>query len=135
MDDILIPKDFKDYEPKLIGSFTVRQTLLAAPAFGIAVLMKNSLSSGLFIVLTMLIFSLVWALGWTKPYNMKFEEFVATSFMKMFMSPQKRKYKTENLHRVILDVGDKQQRKQEKDEAKKAKSPKNKKVKKKDKSK
>ena len=88
MDDVLIPKDFKKYEPKLIAGLTVRQTLLLVPASAIAIILKGILNGTLLVLIITLIFSLVWALGWTNPYNMKFEEFVATSFIKMFMVHQ-----------------------------------------------
>lgn len=112
MDDITIPKDFKDYEPKLIAGLTIRQTLLIVPAFIIAILAKSYLPETLFLLLVGLIFSIVWLFGWTKPYNMKFEKFLASSFVKMFLSPQQRIYKTDNLHRVILE---KSQEREEKD--------------------
>lgn len=110
MDDILVPKDFKDYEPKLIGSFTIRQTVLIVPGFILLIFLKGLLLDSVFIFAAIVIFSIIWALGWTKPYNMKFEEFVATSFMKMFMSPQKRIYKTDSLHRAVIEKKEKKNR-------------------------
>lgn len=121
MEDIMIPKDFKDYEPKLIGSFTIRQTVLVVPGFILAVMFQRFFSTDLFIFLTILTFSLIWALGWTKPYNMRFEEFVATSFVKMFLSPKQRIYKNENLHRVILETADAKDKKTEESKKKKKK--------------
>lgn len=103
MDEILIPKDFKKYTPKVLGGMTMRQIVLLVPAGVLAVLLNKYMSGNFYVLLIVIIFGLVWAFGWTKPYNMKFEDFITTSFVKMFLSPQKRIYKTKNLHRTVLE--------------------------------
>ena len=105
MIEIEIPKDIKDFEPKFVGPFTVRQTI----CFGafLAVLLGGYFIIGMFTqegirVLIPLILSMIPVLfGWYKPYGMKFEAYVVSQIFTVILPPKKRLYKIENEFDVL----------------------------------
>ena len=96
-----IPKDIKDYKPKLIGPFTTRQILCLAPALalglGLFFGLKNVLSTDVRLFAITFIAAPFFLLGWYEPYHMPFEKFVKTVFVSTILSPLYRKYVTERI--------------------------------------
>ena len=96
-----IPKDIRQYEPKLIGPFTTRQVLCLIPALGLGValfvILKNVFSTDIRLFIITFVAIPFFLLGWYKPYNMPFEKFVRTVFISTILSPLYRKYKTERI--------------------------------------
>lgn len=96
-----IPKDIKDYKPKLIGPFTTRQIFCLAPALALGVGLffglKNVLSSEVRLFAITLVAIPFFLIGWYEPYHMPFEKFIKTIFVSTVLSPMVRKYKTERM--------------------------------------
>ena len=96
-----IPKDIKDYKPKLIGPFTTRQICCLAPALalGVGVFfgLRTVLSSEVRLFLITLAAVPFFLIGWYEPYHMPFEKFIKTIFVSTVLSPVIRKYKTERM--------------------------------------
>lgn len=107
MDDIVIPKDFNEYEPKLIANFTVRQSICLLIGVLLSWLVWNLfgfLGQNVLIPLIILIAAPIGAIGWLRPYGVKFEVFMANSFVSMFLSPKVRKYKTVNTYESLEKI-------------------------------
>lgn len=122
----IIPKDTRQFKPKLIGFLTTRQTLCMIPAAVIGLVLFFGIGDAattevkLFI---MTIFALPLILiGWYEPYGLPFEKFVRTVFVSMVLSPKYRKYKTKRLDEDEL-VTEKQQPRRQKKKKKKTNNP------------
>ena len=93
-----IPRDIAKYETKLLGPFTTRQIVCMVPGFGLAIgayfLFKDSLGELALFVSVCLAIPFLLA-GWWKPYGIPFEKYFINVFIRNFLSPTKRKYKTE----------------------------------------
>lgn len=100
MIEIEIPKDIKDYEPKLLGPFTTRQLICTVAVAGIMFVgynvLKNVFDNGLKIVIPLIICLLPILIGWYKPYGMRFEKYLVSQFYTTIIPPKKRLYKVEN---------------------------------------
>ena len=114
MIEIEIPKDIKDYEPKLIGPLTARQTVCAGAMLVITLVGYNVLKmffdNSLKIVIPLVICLIPILIGWYKPYGMRFEKYAISQFYTVILPPKKRLYKVENLY----DQFDKEIEKEEK---------------------
>ena len=122
-----IPKDIKDYKPKLIGPFTTRQILCFTPAAILAVGvywgLKNVLSSDIRLFLVTIIGVPFILLGTYSPYNMPLEKFIKMIFISTLLSPLHRKYKTERIFPNERQLQQTQKNVQKKRRKKKAADP------------
>lgn len=102
MIEIEIPKDIKDYEPKLIGPLTTRQTICSGAILVIMLVGYNVLKmffeNGLKVVIPLIICLIPIAIGWYKPYGMRFEKYAISQLYTVILPPKKRLYKVENLY-------------------------------------
>lgn len=100
MIQVEIPKDIRKYESKLIGPLTTRQTICFVIAAAIAIFLYVFV--GKYVTTDVLFFIIFVAVspallcGWVKPYGMACEQFVATAFVSLVLSPKIRKYQTQN---------------------------------------
>lgn len=99
MIEISIPKDIRKYETKVVGPFTVRQTVglvigLAFGGLGFAITKSMHLSSDLRTFLTMLMCAPGVLIGWIKFYAIPFEKYIQIIIRNTFLIPKKIKYKT-----------------------------------------
>lgn len=102
MIEIEIPSDIKEYEPKFIGPFSVRQAIcligIAGTMAGGYILINQFMQNGLRVIIPLLL-TLPWILiGYYKPYGMKFEDYAKSQLYTSILPPKKRLYKTENLY-------------------------------------
>lgn len=96
-----IPNDIMKYKKGFIGNFSMRQTIL----LGVGVLIDYNVSKILrgfnvsfdtmLPILVVLIIPFL-AFGWVQLYGLPLEKFLKVAFVSMFLSPQKRLYKTKN---------------------------------------
>ena len=97
----VIPKDTRQFKPKLIAFFTTRQVLCMIPAVAIGLLLFFGIGDAATTeakLFSITIFALPLILiGWYEPYGLPFEKFVKTVFISMVLSPKYRKYKTKRL--------------------------------------
>ena len=116
MIEVEIPKDIRQYEAKLIGPFTLRQTIFfvagcafAIPTFNI-VYHISTMDVAAF--MCMIVATPFLAFGWVKVYGMPLEKFIKTAFISNVLSPKHRKYKTENTFDIFFgdDFKSKQKR-------------------------
>lgn len=106
MIEIRINKEIHEYEPKIIGPFTMRQCVclaIGAPiVYGIFIYVSPILSRDIAGLLCVFPACFAWAFGWARPYGMKTEEFIRSVFVNRVLAPSFRKYKTENTVETIL---------------------------------
>ena len=99
MIEVEMSKDIRDYQPKIIGPFTKRQVLGivigAAYAFPIALLLPVS-DMFVKIMIAMVLAAPAVMCGWVDLYGMHLEQFVIYVIRKNYLTPRKRKYKTES---------------------------------------
>ena len=103
MIEIEIPKDIKEFEPKLIGPLTKR-TLLGGIAVVVTSLVgyfiMNSFCDNGLRFITPAIFDIPWALiMFYKPYGMKFEQYFMSQLYTTIIPPKHREYKIDNLYK------------------------------------
>ncbi len=105
--EIRIPKEVNTYEAKFIGPFTMRQSICLLITLPVCVLLYNFLRpyAPVDVVGVVCIFpaSLAYLFGWFKPYGMKFEKFLQSVFITVFLAPSKRKYRTVNFYETLAD--------------------------------
>jgi len=97
--EIKVTKEIGNYEPKFIGPFTTRQAIVFGSCGAAAILMYRAAS-------TFLPSSMAWyacmlpgavAVLFNTPfYGMRFEEFIKSVFINVFLAPTYRRYRTEN---------------------------------------
>lgn len=136
MIEIEIPKDIKDYEPKLIGPFTTRQTICFAAIVLIMVVGYNVLKlffdNGLKVIIPLVVSAIPMAIGWYKPYGMRFEKYALSQFQTVILPPKKRLYKVDNIYDQfdkIIEKEEAEKAKQESVQKQREKNSKNKKSK------
>ena len=121
MIEIEIPKDIRAYETKLIGPLSGRKAACVGIATPIALVAWNLLES--FPTDTRLILSAIFCLPvllfwWLKPFGMKLEDFLKTTFVSTVLSPKRRLYVTENVYgysyKEIQELKNKQKQKDKK---------------------
>ncbi len=100
MIEIKIPKDIREYDAKLIGPFSLRQTICIAIAAVLAIVSYSTIGRLLpqdFKILLCLVISLPALLcGWYKPYGLPFEKYAQIVLITSILAPKHRKYQTEN---------------------------------------
>ena len=101
MIEIVIPKDIRKYEAKLIGPFTTRQVIFGSAAI-ITDLVVYKLSVG-FIGSSSAFYlcfaiALPFILMMQKIYGMWPEQFLKSTFVSMFLAPKHRLYKIRNVY-------------------------------------
>lgn len=107
MIEIRVPKEIKQYEAKLIGPLTMRQSVICAIFTPICVLTYHvvrsfaSFDAACFAV--MLPAALIALFGWVRPYGMKMEVFLRSIFINIVIAPSKRPYVTENYFEQFSD--------------------------------
>ena len=128
MINVEIPKDIRQYEAKLIGPFTPRQTAFFVPGCICAIVVYKLVSNiapmdvaAFSCMVTVVPFVLF---GWVKIYGMPLEDFIKSAFVSNVLSPTKRKYKTENTFEVCFEEFEEKQKPIKKEKKiKKAKNP------------
>lgn len=109
MGDIEIPRDIRQYESKLIGPFTTRQTIFIVIAAGVSILLFNLLrghaSQDLLFGVCFFAASPAVLFGFYKPYGMTMERFIMTAFTSNILAPKNRLYKSENML-LISPIGE-----------------------------
>jgi len=117
MIEVQVTKEITDYEPKLIGPFTVRQTLCLVVALPICYVILRFLSPhltrdvALFFLFIPAVFA--YAFGWCKPYGMKMEKFLRAVFVTRFLAPIHRRYRTANTVEAIIHNAEEQWNREE----------------------
>lgn len=107
--EVPITKEITEFEPKLIGPFTTRQSvcLFFAVPVGYFIIRYLQPILGWDLAAVMLFFpaGICYLIGWCKPYGMRMERFLKDVFVNRFLAPTNRKYKTQNTHaRVLADL-------------------------------
>lgn len=103
MIEIDIPKDIREYDSKLVGPFTTRQTIClvagGAVAFAVYSLIKNiELPSDAQLIITGIFIIPFILFGWFKPYGMALEQFLKVALISNFIAPAKRIYEVNNMY-------------------------------------
>ena len=103
---IPVPKEIRQYETKLLGPFSARQTVClaigAVLSIGLLLLQKylfgteptDGMGPCVLVIGVCMLFT-------AKFYGLKFEEYIVTYIYDNFLSPPKRKYETENYYQKI----------------------------------
>lgn len=106
MIEIDIPSiDPIQHEVKIFMGMTARQCLCIVPGGGLGFglfMLTRSLSTDVAMALLILCVVPAVFMGWYKPYNMKFEQFVQLWWFNTFVSNPKRIYKTDNADDSVL---------------------------------
>ena len=106
MIEIDIPSiDPIQHEPKVFMGMTARQILCIVPGVALGVflfIVTRKISSDLSVISCGLAIGPAVALGWFKPYNMKFEDYVKLLYFNNFVASPKRIYKTDMAEEVKL---------------------------------
>ena len=99
MIELPVPKDISQYESKLIGPLTARQTAAAVAAGALVIAVQKfapienkDVKMTLSIIVAVLPF-----LFTLKIYGVYMEKFIRTAFISMVLAPNVRKYRTRNL--------------------------------------
>ncbi|MDD4146329.1 MAG: PrgI family protein [Clostridia bacterium] len=108
MIEVKIPKEIRTYKEKLFFGLNLRQTICAALAIAINVplyifvrpLIGNDLASWLIIITAVPLF----LIGFFQYNGMPFEQFILCILRFQLLTPQKRKYKTENLFAILMEA-------------------------------
>lgn len=106
MIEIRIPKEIRQYKEKAIFGLTWRQIFSLILTAGINVplymfltpILGNDISSWLVIFTA----TPAMMLGFWEPYGMNFEDYLKAVVASMFIYPEKRLYKTENLYEILM---------------------------------
>ena len=105
MIEIKIPKEVTKYEAKLVGPFTVRQSmvlLIVVPIISlIYVNLSKELNSTVCLYLCIPIGGIGALFGWVKPYGLPFEKYLKSVFINSILAPSVRLYKTENYYDLV----------------------------------
>lgn len=106
MIEIRITKEISDYEPKLLGPLTLRQSACVACGAPLCYLIIRYLAPVLTTEVAMFFCfipaGIAYAFGWARPYGMKMEEFLRSVFVNRFLAPTRRKYKCRNVHEYVI---------------------------------
>lgn len=112
--EIRITKELGDYEPKLISSFTARQTFCLAAGGILCYMIYRGLSPyvprDVCGFLCFIPGTLACIFGWVKPYGMKPEKFLKTYLINTLLAPNHRPYRSENCHEKIYRLLEKAER-------------------------
>jgi hypothetical protein len=105
MIEIDIPSiDPMQHEPKIFFGLTSRQCLCVVPGVGIGAALFFLAYPNIDLAVIALSAAVIPAvcMGWLKPYNMKFEQYLKLLWFNTFISNPKRIYKTDNEEEVKL---------------------------------
>ncbi len=93
--EIEMSKDIKNFEPKIIGPFTLRQIICTLIAMTYGIPLYFILGGDIVVRIMITLFAMVPAFlcGWLKVYNEPFEKFIKIIVKNKFLKPVKRKYK------------------------------------------
>lgn len=118
MIEIKIPKEVTKFEPKLIGPFTVRQSvvlLIIVPIISIIYMqLSKQLDSTICAYLCVPIAAIGALFGWIKPYGLPFEKYLKSVFIGSVLAPAVRVYKTENYYDILSKQAGLSEKKSEK---------------------
>lgn len=107
MIEIRIPKEIRQYKEKAFFGLTWRQVIALILAAGINVPLYLWLSPiiGMDVAswIVILVAIPVMMAGFWEPYGMNFEDYLQAVIKSMFVYPEKRIYKTENLYEILLN--------------------------------
>jgi len=111
--EIKVTKEIGNYEPKFIGPLTLRQTIVFGLAGSAAILLYRGALlvfpktiAGYFCFLP----AGIGLLFCSNPYGMRFEKFIQTIFVNMFLAPTHRRYRTESTMEARIQKLDAAQR-------------------------
>jgi hypothetical protein len=112
MIEIEMPGDIQEFEAKVVGSLTARQTI----CFGLGGVLgfltyRLTSGTGLETTLTIIIATLPILCGIYNLYDMPLEKFAIMLFLTYFLPPKNRKYITENMYEecfLIEDIKEKE---------------------------
>lgn len=94
--ELEVPQDITSYDTKLIGPFSLRQTICFIPAAGACVAafvwLPKILPQTICPLIGVLVAVPCILCGWVKIQGLPFEKFVLSAFTSNFLSPSKRKY-------------------------------------------
>lgn len=93
--EIEMSKDIKNFEPKIIGPFTLRQIICSLIGFSYGIPIFFILGGDIVVRIMVTLFLMVPAFlcGFLKVYNEPFEKFIKIIIKNKFIKPAKRKYK------------------------------------------
>ena len=93
--EIEMPKDIKNYEPKILGPLTLRQLVCLgiSLSYGIPFVLFTHGDIVVRIMVGLALMVPVLLCGWLKVYNEPFEKFIKIIIINKFVKPEKRKYK------------------------------------------
>ncbi|MGI6588787.1 MAG: PrgI family protein [Peptococcia bacterium] len=108
MIEVKIPREIRAYKEKLFFGLNLRQTICAALAIAINIplyiyvrpIIGDDLASWFIIFVTVPLF----LIGFFQYNGMPFEKFALCILRFQLLTPQKRKYKTENLFAILMDA-------------------------------
>ena len=118
MIEIDIPSiDPIQHEPKVFMGMTARQILCIVPGVGLGILffmLTKDINQDLAVISCGLAVGPAVCLGWLKPYNMKFEQYVKLLYFNTFVANPKRIYKTDMAEEVKLpSIKERQEKEQQ----------------------
>lgn len=96
--EIEMSRDIKDFQPKIVGPFTLRQIVCVAIALSYGLPLYFLLPGDIITRVMIALFAMVPVLlcGWFKVYDEPFEKFIKIIIVNKFVKPVKRKYKVKN---------------------------------------
>ena len=112
MIQIQIPKEIREYEPKFISIFTMRQAICVSLAACISVSLYVFVFSKILVSDMALFASAIPSIplllaGYFKMYGMPFEKFALQYVQDVMLSPKNRKYASQNFHEELAKKADK----------------------------
>ena len=106
MIEVKIPKEIRTYKEKLFFGLNLRQTICAALAIAINaplyIYVRPYIGDDLASWLIILTAAPLFLIGFFKYNGMPFEQFILCILKFQLLTPQKRKYKTENLFGILM---------------------------------
>lgn len=112
MIEVRIPKEIRTYKEKLFFGLNIRQTVCIVLALVINVPMyiyiRPYIGDDLAGWIIMFTAAPLFLIGFFDYNGMPFEQFLVCILIFQFLTPQKRKYKTENIYGLLIDAHQKQ---------------------------
>lgn len=108
MIEVKVPREIRSYKEKLFFGLNLRQTICAAMAIGLNIpiyfLLRPYIGDDLTAWLIIIIAVPFFLVGFFQYNGMPFEQFALCIIRFQLLTPQKRKYKTENLYDVLIEA-------------------------------
>lgn len=100
--EIEMSKDIKNFEPKILGPFTLRQLICVgiSVTYGVPLFFILGGDIVIRILITILAMLPVLLCGWLKVFDEPFERFLKIIVVNKFLKPAKRKYKISNQYKI-----------------------------------